>query len=131
LLCIAFIGFKKGSSLITTLDIGILCSAIMAMVVWYAIDNANIAMAILIGIEMVGFLPTFRKAWHLPHSETLSLFVLTTVQYSFTILALETHTFVTLLNPVSWIIANLLFITMVTLRRENKKEGILLPFLQK
>ncbi len=67
--------------------------------------------------DALGFIPTFRKAYWRPHTETVSAFAIAIVKWIPGIAALETLTPTTWLYPVSIVLLNGSFIAMVVARR--------------
>jgi hypothetical protein len=120
MLFIFFVGLKKGSKDIQKIDVFFLIVALLALPIWFIIKQPVISIIILSTIDMLGFLPTIRKSWKDPHSETLSFYVITTFRHAFSILALSEYNIVTWLFPASWVIANALFSVMLIIRRKNK-----------
>jgi hypothetical protein len=103
----------------TVLDYVCLVAALGALGVWYVIEMPLVSMIILSIVDMVGFIPTIRKSWSDPHSETISLYFITTVRHILAAIALTEYNAVTLLFPISWILANAAFTVLLFLRRKN------------
>jgi hypothetical protein len=66
---------------------------------------------------MLGFAPTIRKSWNKPFSETLFTYELGAVRHALGLSALSSYTFVTVLFPLTWTVANVLFSSMLIVRR--------------
>ena len=91
--------------------------ALLSIPLWLVVKQPVLSIILLSSIDMLGFLPTIRKSWKDPYSETLSLYVITTVRHSFSILGLVEYNIVTLLFPLTWVFANAGFAIMLLMRR--------------
>ena len=112
---------KNGSKLIRPTDFLFLGLAILALIFWLYAKQPVISIILLSTTEMLGFIPTVRKTWHQPHSETLSFYLITTFRHALGIGALSKYTIVTWLYPLTWTIANLLFAVLLIIRRSSIK----------
>lgn len=119
LLClIVFLGsFKTGTRDIRMLDWFCLLSCILGIALWAITKNALYTMILMCLIDTLAFLPTFRKAYHKPSEETLSVYYLTAVTIALGLLALENHTVITTLFPATLVLSNSLFVAMSLIRR--------------
>ena len=79
-------------------------------------------MAIFSGLTaklVAGLIPTIRKSWNKPYTETLFSYGLNTFRFAIGLYALETYTVVTYLYPVAWLFANGLFSVILIVRRRH------------
>lgn len=117
-LFIALLAFLRRSDVsITSLDWCFFIAALAAIPLWYMTDNPLSAVIILTTIDILGFLPTVRKAYHKPFEEALPLYVIVNFRNIISIAALENYSATTLLFPVATTAASLPFIAMVLWRR--------------
>ena len=114
---IFYFSIKKGTRDIAAIDIVFLVLALLSIPLWLVVKQPVLSIILLSSIDMLGFLPTIRKSWKDPYSETLSLYVITTVRHSFSILGLVEYNIVTLLFPLTWVFANAGFAIMLLMRR--------------
>ena len=122
LLLIVFLSIKNGHKDIKKLDLVFLILALLALPIWLIIKQPILSIILLTTIDMLGFLPTIRKSWNSPYSETLSFYIITTFRHGISILALEKYTIVTWLFPVSWVLGNALFSLFLMIRRKSRKK---------
>jgi hypothetical protein len=73
---------------------------------------------ILTLVDVIGFAPTFRKAYRRPFEEQLTFFVIMTARNLIAIVALAHYSLTTVLFPAITAVACLKFILMVTYRRQ-------------
>lgn len=117
-----FLGLRNGKKDITVSDTFFLCLSLIALGLWLIVKQPVLSIILVSLIDMLGFVPTIRKSWHKPYSETLFLYELNTFRHVLSLLALESYSIVTRLYPATWVVANGLFSVMLTIRR--KKLGV-------
>lgn len=116
---IFILSIKNGSKTITRIDIFFLVLALLALPLWLIVKQPTLSITLLTTIDILGFVPTIRKSWNQPHSETLSFYVITTFRHGLSVFALENYNLVTALYPVAWVAANAMFAAILILRRKN------------
>ena len=114
---IAGLALKYGEKGITTSDRLSFAGAILGIVLWQLTENPLTAVILVTLIDALGFLPTFRKAYHKPHEETASTFVFSSLKFAIGIIALQSLTLATWLYPASLVIMNGAFVVMLVVRR--------------
>lgn len=121
---IFFLGLKSGNKNIKTVDIIFLIFALLAIPLWLVVKQPLLSIILLTIIDMLAFAPTVRKSWGDPYSETLSLYVFAAIRHGLGIVALFEYNFITSLFPVSWVVANSLFVIMLVYKRREAKRRI-------
>lgn len=117
-LYVAIIAYLKKSDIqITKKDRIFFLLAITALPIWYFTSNPLWAVVILTTIDLIGFAPTFRKAYHHPYEEQLLFFVLIAARNLISIMALENYSLTTILFPAATALACILFIKITLIRR--------------
>lgn len=111
---------KKSDITITRTDWMFFLLALTALPLWYLTADPLWAVVILTIVDVLGFGPTFRKAYHHPYEEQLKLYVIIAARNLIAILALEHYSPTTVLFPAALAAACLLFILMVVFRRRIK-----------
>ena len=110
---------KKSDSSITKTDWLFFILAMASLPVWYLTSNPLWAVVILTTADVLGFGPTFRKAYIRPFEEQLIFFVIMTIRNLISITALEHYSLTTVLFPAVIATACLIFIPMVIYRRRT------------
>ena len=110
---------KMGEKNITRTDWFFLIASIAAMVPWLLSDDPLLSVILITIIDAFGFAPTFRKAYHKPQEETLITFALSAIKFVISIVALSNYSVVTVLYPLSLVIANGAFVLMLIIRRKQ------------
>ena len=113
------VALRNGTKDITRTDTAFFILALIALVIWIFAKQPLISIILLSTIDMLGFIPTIRKSWHKPHTETLFSYVLNTFRFGLAIYALQTYTIVTSLYPITWILANGAFSVLLIIRRKQ------------
>ena len=113
---------KKSDTMITNRDWLFFIIAMTALPLWYFTSNPLWAVVILTTVDLIGFAPTFRKAYHRPYEEQLLFFILMASRNLIAIVALENYSLTTILFPAATALACILFIQMVTIRRNAIKK---------
>lgn len=110
---------RIGKKDITKLDTVFFILSLVALFLWLVAKQPVLSVILVASTDMLGFVPTIRKSWNKPYSETLFLYELNTIRHGLSLLALEQYNIVTWLYPVSWTIANGLFSVMLIIRRKQ------------
>lgn len=118
---ILLLSFKYGEKHITILDIIFLMLALLSLFLWLVVHQPLLSVILVVLTDVLGFGPTVRKSWNKPHSETLFTWEVAACRHAFGILALEQFNIYTLLYPVAWTAANLLFFFFIIVRRKQLK----------
>lgn len=113
------IGFKKGIKDITVLDTICFILALGATGVWLFAKQPTLSMVLLVAIDMLGFIPTVRKAWHKPQEETLFTWWFNGLRHAVSLFAIQRYSLISLLNPVVWTMANAIFSLVLIIRRRH------------
>ena len=119
---IAFLlAFKYGEKNITKFDTLclILALASIAMYVWF--KTGVISTLLIILVDILAIIPTYRKAYNKPHEETIVIYIMSFVIYIFAIAWLSTYSFTTYWYPLSIMIADLLLVAFLLIRRKQLK----------
>jgi len=115
---IIFLGsLKVGTRDISKLDWFCLWSCILGIALWTITKNLLYTVILASLIDTVAFIPTFRKSYHKPLEETLSIYYLSIVKIAIGMLALENYTTTTTLFPATIVLTNSLFVAMSLIRR--------------
>ena len=119
ILCVGVVGLslRKGKRDITTTDSIVAGLALVAIVFWLLADKPLVSTVLAITADMLAFIPTVRKTYHKPYSETLSMYVTNVIRFMLAFAAIETYTLLSAAWIITWVIANALFSAMLIVRR--------------
>lgn len=113
------LSMRIGKKDITVLDTIFFILSFVALFLWIVSKQPVLSILLVSLVDMLGFVPTIRKSWNKPYSETLFLYELNTLRHGLSLLALQQYNIVTWLYPASWTIANGLFSVMLIIRRKQ------------
>jgi len=108
---------KRADVAITRTDWLFLFAAATSLPCWYLTSDPLAAVVILTAVDILGFGPTFRKAYRHPFDEQLTFFVLMAARNATAAMALEHYSLTTLMFPTVMAAACVVFIANVLYRR--------------
>ena len=108
---------RHGTRNITTFDTATLIIAIMAVFVWWKLDHPEWAIIIVAFIDILGFLPTVRKSWLDPNSESIVAWSLYACGNIAALLAITTYSIMTSFYIVAMIAASTALMLTIVLRK--------------
>jgi len=114
---IALFAIKNGGYRITNSDKLTLTGALCAIPAWIITTNPLTAVILLTLIEILGFVPTYRKAWLQPYEESGLAFSLTILKYVLALAAMQHYTLTTTLFPAALILLSTLLLIELTWRK--------------
>jgi len=106
-----------GKRIITRNDRVSFGAALIATVLWVFAREPTLSMLLLVCADLFGFIPSVRKTWRDPYSETLTMWSINVLRHGLNIFAITTYSLLTLVDPIVWAIGNLGFCLMVLVRR--------------
>jgi len=108
---------KKADSSITRADWLFLALAMTSLPFWYVTADPFWTVLILTTVDLLGFGPTVRKAYHFPFDEQMTFFSLFVLRNVLAALALESWSATTVLFPAATGTACLLLVGIIGYRR--------------
>ncbi len=121
LLCIGVVvlSLKRGNKDITTSDTITAILSLVAIGFWLIANQPVLSIVLVVIADLLAFVPTVRKSWNKPYSETLSLYITNTLRFSLAILAVENYTILSTLWIAAWAAANAVFSIILIVRRRQ------------
>jgi hypothetical protein len=113
---------RFGTKNIRKIDAVILCGALLAVALWWRLHNPLFAVILVTIIDVFGYIPTFRKTFEEPWSETVIAWVGFLVANVFSLLALQEYNLLTMSYVVSISLANLSVVILALSRRKFRKQ---------
>ena len=114
---IFLLSFRNGKKYITKFDTIFLILTLFSLATWLLAKQPVLSIILLSVTEALAFIPTVRKSWHSPHTETLSSYVTNTIRFAMAIFALQHYSIITTLYPAVWLLGNGSFSIMLISRR--------------
>ncbi|MFA6908315.1 MAG: hypothetical protein WC289_00315 [Patescibacteria group bacterium] len=114
---IFLLSLRYGTRNITAGDSIVLIVALSAIVVWWQLHNPLLALIMVSVIDVIGYVPSFRKTYKEPWSETMLAWAVFTATNVLTIFALNEYNFMTMAYLTSITVANLTLLLICVFRR--------------
>ncbi|MDO8336186.1 MAG: hypothetical protein Q7T74_05415, partial [Candidatus Saccharibacteria bacterium] len=110
---------RQKRSSITRSDTFFFGMSLVAVILWLVVDQPLLSVVIVSCIDILAFVPTFRKSWSRPDQETVSAYAVNSLRFSLATMAVQHYSLVTVLYPLSQAIADGAFALFLVLRRRN------------
>jgi hypothetical protein len=108
---------------ISKLDGLCLVAALVTLLLWLVSREALRSIVLATLIDVIAFIPTLRKGYHKPFSETISLYCLGAAANLLAIFSIDHYSVVTVLYPATLVFSNLFFVGVLTTRRRQSYQG--------
>lgn len=115
---IFLLSLKYGTHNITKSDTITLIAALIAILIWWQLHNPLLAVLMVSIIDFLGYIPSFKKTFKNPWTETPIFWILSPLSYIITILALDKYNFLTLTYLITVTIADATLLAICVLRRK-------------
>ncbi|MFA6437150.1 MAG: hypothetical protein WC242_03230 [Candidatus Paceibacterota bacterium] len=116
---IFLLSLRYGEKNITRSDIICLTVAILAILVWWLLNNPLISVILVCLIDAIAFIPTFRKSYNHPWSEKLSAWEVGVIASIFGILAISNYNALTLPYLLMTLLSSIIFSLFLIIRRRK------------
>lgn len=127
---IALMSLWRGERNITRSDWVMFLAAMGSIPLWYVTSDPMWSVILLASIDFMGIVPSIRKSWNNPHSETLVYYVLTVLKYVIAMIIMENVTVTTMLDPAVSVLEAGLFTVITICRRQIVKQAVVIPTAQ-
>lgn len=125
-LAIALLAYQRRSTIrITRSDWAFFIAALAAIPLWAIMQNPLWAVVLLTAIDLLGMIPTARKAYHHPWDEPIVFFALMSLRNAAATAALEQYSLATALFPAAIGIACALMVILLVWRRRTLRAGLI------
>jgi hypothetical protein len=120
--CICLASIRNAREAVAKGDTILLVLAIIAIVIWWQFDHPVAAVFMVSAIDFAAYIPTLRKGWRDPKSESALAWGLFSASYLFAIFALRSYNFLTLPYLVVVLVADALIAVVLIVRRRSARE---------
>jgi len=114
---IFLLSLKYGTRNITKSDTVVLVAALSAIVAWWQLENPLLAIFMVSVIDVLGYIPTFRKTFEEPWTETAISWAVFSLVNILIIFALSEYNLLTLTYLVTITFANFTLLAICLIRR--------------
>jgi len=117
---IFFFSLKYGFKNIRKIDTVFFIIALLGIIPWILTKDPTVSVIIAVSIDLVAFVPTIRKAWIRPETETPVLYVMNVLRHILMLFSLQAYNIATTLHSIVMITTNT-FMTMIIFKVFFKK----------
>jgi hypothetical protein len=114
---IGLYGLFHGEKTITRTDWITLVFALAAIPLWYITNNPLYSVLLISAIDVMAFVPTYRKSWTKPFEEPISTFAITAVALGLSIVAMDDINMITAFYPATLALTDVVFVILLITRR--------------
>ena len=114
---IFLLSFKYGTKNIARLDTVMFIVALLFFVIWTRVRDPLLAVFMVSIVDILGYIPSFRKTFQEPWTETVITWLLFAVGNIFVMLSLGQYNLLTLTYLVSIATANIILVAICLVRR--------------
>ena len=119
---VVVLGFKNGKKYITASDTVVAVLSLIAICFWLIADQPTVSVTLVIIADMLAFIPTVRKSYYHPYTETVSLYVTNALRFTLALFAVERYTYLSTSWIIAWVIGNTALSILLIIRRRQLKE---------
>ena len=113
---------KYGFKGVTKTDTLFLSLEIAGLIPWLLTNDPTWSVIIAVVIDLIGFIPTLRKTWNFPKTETPLLYGMNVARHILMLFSLQAYNIATMLHSVVMIITNTLMTSFIMFRKKNNKK---------
>lgn len=110
-------GFKN----IRRIDTYFLVIALLGIIPWILTKDPTASVIIAVSIDLVAFIPTIRKTWSNPETETPLLYGTNVLRHILMLFSLQAYNIATMLHSIVMITTNTLMTGIIILFKKKKK----------
>jgi hypothetical protein len=118
---IFFVSLRYGFKNIKKIDTYFLIIALLGIIPWILTKDPTISVIIVVSIDLVAFIPTLRKTWIQPTTESSWLYRMNVARHALTLGALQAYNIATMLHSIVMIVTNSIM-TLFIFRGHWKKQ---------
>ncbi|MDQ5893009.1 MAG: hypothetical protein QG640_19 [Patescibacteria group bacterium] len=112
---------KYGSRDITNFDKVCLALAIVSILPWLLVKSVLWSVLLATFIDLIAFIPTMRKTWHAPMSESLGSMYVDAVKHILSTVSMRSYSLITLIYPLAVLFTKFVIIGEIVYLRRIKK----------
>ena len=111
---------KYGFKNIKRIDTFFLIFALLGIIPWIMTKDPTISVVIVVTIDLIAFVPTLRKTWLHPKTETPILYSMNVLRHILTLFSLQAYNIATMLHSIAMIVTNS-FMSGIIIRGRHKR----------
>jgi len=107
-------GFKN----IVRTDTYFLIIALLGLIPWIITKDPTVSVIIVVSIDLIAFIPTLRKTYLYPETETPVLYSMNAARHILTLFSLEAYNIATTLHSIIMIVVNSIMTALIVRKRK-------------
>jgi len=115
---IFFFSIRYGFKNIKLVDTIFLVIALLGIIPWIITKDPTVSVIIAVSIDLIAFIPTLRKTWKHPETETPLLYSMNVFRHILMLFSLKAYNIATTLHSIAMITSNTIM-TLFILRRRK------------
>ncbi len=109
-------GFKH----VTKTDTYFLIFALLAFIPWILTSDPTVSVVIVVSIDVIAFIPTLRKTYHHPNTETPLLYGMNVLRHILTLFSLQAYNIATTFHSIAMIVTNSAMTGLIVLHPKRR-----------
>ncbi len=118
---IFLLSLRYGFKGINRTDTVFLFLALGGVVSWLLTNDPTFSVVLAVSIDLVAFVPTIRKTWNYPATESPILYATNVLRHALALFSLEAYNIATTLHSIAMITVNTLMTVLLTMSRRREK----------
>jgi len=118
---IFFFSLKYGFKNVRKIDTLFLTIALLGIIPWMLTKDPTISVIIAVSIDLVAFLPTIRKTWSKPNTETPVLYAMNVFRHILMLFSLQAYNIATTLHSIVMIVTNSIMTGIILRKRSPRR----------
>lgn len=120
-LLIFLLSLKNGFKHITRIDTVFLVLALAGIVPWVITNDPTFSVVIAVAIDLTAFIPTLRKTWLNPSTESPLLYGSNVLRHILALLSMQTYNVATTLHSIAMLITNTAMTILLVITKPQKQ----------
>lgn len=116
---IFILSLRYGFRNIKKIDTYFLLIALLGLIPWALTKDPTVSVVIVVGIDLVAFVPTLRKTWRQPKTETPVLYGMNVLRHVLTLFSLQAYNVATMLHSVTMIVTNTMMTSFILFKKQK------------
>jgi hypothetical protein len=120
-LAIFLLSLKYGFKKVTRTDTLFLLLALAGLIPWALTSDPTLSVVVAVSIDVIAFLPTLRKTWLEPKTETPLLYGTNVVRHILALFSMQAYNIATTLHSIAMITTNSAMTLLIVARKHRKR----------
>jgi hypothetical protein len=122
-ICIFLFSLQYGFKYVVKTDKYFLAAALLGLIPWIVSDDPTLSVVIAVTIDLIAFVPTIRKTWQNPKTETPILYGANVTRHVLTLFSLQAYNIATTLHSIAMIVTNSIMTGIILLKKKPSKQS--------